>query len=76
MFQVGDVGQLDALLGESPDVVVHGFIRLLPTAPKVLGVTGVHVCALEVVPEDPNQVVPVIDLCRRKVFDLGSGDVG
>jgi len=49
---VCDVGELGALLGESPDEVSKGLIGLLPIAPEVLGVSRTHVCALEVPDED------------------------
>jgi hypothetical protein len=32
---VGDVGELDALLGETPDVILEGFTRLLFAASKI-----------------------------------------
>jgi len=50
---VGDVGELGALLGEPSDEVSEGLIRLLPTAPEVLGISRTHICALEVPDEDP-----------------------
>jgi len=45
---VCDVGELDALLGESPDEILERFIRLLSVASVVLGISREHVCALEV----------------------------
>jgi hypothetical protein len=36
----------------------------------------VHVCALEVAGKGFDQVVPVGDLRRRQMLQLGSGDVG
>jgi len=49
---VGDVGELGALLGETPDEVSERLVRLLAAAPEVPGVPGAHVCALEVPGED------------------------
>ena len=49
---VCDVGELGALLGETPNEVSEGFIGLLPAAPEVLGVSRTHICALEVPDED------------------------
>jgi len=49
---VCDVGELGALLGESPNEVSEGLIGLLSAAPEVLGVPRTHVCALEVPDED------------------------
>jgi len=51
---VCDVGELGALLGESLDEILEGLIRLLPTTPKVPGISKTHVCALEVPDKDPN----------------------
>jgi hypothetical protein len=49
---------------------------LLAAASEILGVPRVHVCALEVPGEGFDQVVPVGDLRRRKMLQLGSGGVG
>jgi len=51
---VRDVGEFGALLGEMPNEVSKGLIRLLPTAPRVLGVSRTHICALEIPDEDPD----------------------
>jgi len=52
--EVCDVGELGALLGESPDEVTEGLVRLLSAALEVLGVSRTHVCALEIPDEDPD----------------------
>jgi len=52
--RVCDVEELGALFGESPDEISERFIRLLPAAPEILGISGAHVCALEVSSEDPD----------------------
>jgi len=65
---VRDVGELGALLGESPDEISEGLIWLLPATPEVPGVPWAHVCALKVPNEDPNQVGPVVDHALRKVL--------
>jgi hypothetical protein len=75
-IRVGDVGQLGALLRESPDVVPQGFSRLLAAASEILGDPRAHVCALEVAGEGFDQVVPVGDLRRRQMLQPGSGGVG
>jgi hypothetical protein len=75
-IRVGDVGQLGALLRKSPDVVPQGLSRLLAAALEISGVPRAHVCALEVAGEGFDQVVPVGDLRRRQMLQLGSGDVG
>jgi hypothetical protein len=72
---VGDVGQLGALLRKSPDVVPKGFSRLLAAASEIPGVPRVHICALEVAGEGFDQVVPVEDLRKRQMLQLGSGGI-
>jgi hypothetical protein len=47
-IQVGDVRQLNALLGELSVVLTQGFLWLLPVAPEIPRVSRVHICALEV----------------------------
>jgi hypothetical protein len=64
-IRIGDVGQLGALLRESPDVVPEGLSRLLSAASEVPGVSRVHVRALEIAGEGLDQVIPVGDLPRR-----------
>jgi hypothetical protein len=59
---IGDVGQLGALLWESPDVVPERLSRLLPAASEVPGVSRAHVDALEIADEGLDRVVPVGDL--------------
>jgi hypothetical protein len=75
-IRIGDVGQLGALLRESPDVVPQGFSQLLAAASEIPGVPRAHVCALEVASEGFDQVVPVGDLRRWQMLQLGSGGVG
>jgi hypothetical protein len=74
--RVGDVGQLGALLRESPDVVLERLSRLLPATSEVPGVSRAHVRALEIAGEGLDQVVPVGDLPRRQVLQLGASGVG
>jgi hypothetical protein len=74
--RVGDVGQLGALLRESPDVVPERLSRLLVAASKIPGVPRAHVRALEVAGEGLDQVVPVGDLPRRQMLQPGSSGVG
>src|SRR6187455_4275 len=75
-IRVGDVGQIGALLRESPDVVPERLPRLLPAASKVPGVPGAHVCALEIASEGLDQVVPVGNLPWRQVLQPGASGVG
>jgi hypothetical protein len=63
------------LFQKSPDVIPQGFSRLLATASEIPGVSRAHVCALEVVGEGFDQVVPVGDLRRRQMLQPGSGGV-
>jgi hypothetical protein len=51
-LDMGDAGELGALLGEAPHVVAQGLIGLLPTPFEVPGVPRMHVRALEVAHED------------------------
>jgi hypothetical protein len=50
-IRVGDVGQLGALLRESPDVVPERLSQLLAAASEIPGVPRAHVRALEVAGE-------------------------
>ena len=75
-IRVGDVGQLVALLRESPDVVPERLSRLLSAASEVLGISGAHVRALEIAGESLDQVIPVGDLPRRQVLQPGASGVG
>jgi hypothetical protein len=75
-IRVGDVGQLGALLRKPPDVLPRGFPRLLAAASEIPRVPRAHVCALEVSSEGFDQVVPVGDLRRRQMLQLGSGGIG
>jgi hypothetical protein len=68
-IEVGDVGKLSALFGETPDIVIEGLVWLLFTAPEVPRVTGAHVGPLEVPFEHPLQVIPVVDLSRWEVLE-------
>jgi hypothetical protein len=68
-LDVGDAGELGALLGGASHVVTQGLARLLATPLEVPGVPRVHVRALEVAHEDMDQVGPVVDLIRRQVIE-------
>ena len=74
-LDVGDAGELGALLGEAQHVVAQGFIGLLPTPFEVPGVPRAHVSALEVVQEDLDLVGPVVDLVRGQVLEPHSRGV-
>jgi hypothetical protein len=75
-IRVGDVGQIGALLRESPDVVPERLSRLLAAASEIPGVPRAHVRALEVAGEGLDQVIPVGDLPRRQMLQPGSSGVG
>ena len=66
---VRDVRELGALLGETPNEVSERLIRLLMVAPRVLGVSRAHVCALKIPNEDPDQVGPAVDQSLREVLE-------
>ena len=55
-LDVGDAGELGALLGEAPHIVAQGLIGLLTTPFEVSVVSRAHVCALDVAHEDLDQV--------------------
>jgi hypothetical protein len=75
-IRIGDVGQLGALLRESPDVVLERLFRLLAAASKIPGVPRAHVRALEVAGEGLDPVVSVGDLPQRQMLQPGSSGVG
>jgi len=58
---------------ESPNEVSERLIRLLPTTPEVLGVPRAHVCALEVLDKDPDQVGSAMDQTLRKMLEPRPG---
>ena len=72
---VCDVGELGALLGELPNEILEGLIRLLPIAPEVLGVSRAHVHALEVPNKDPDQIGPAMDQTLREMLEPCPGRV-
>jgi hypothetical protein len=45
-------------------VLMQSLILLLPTTPKVPGISGTHIFALEVPPHNLDQVILVMDLGR------------
>jgi hypothetical protein len=55
-IRIGDVGQLGALLRESPDVVPERLSRLLAAASEIPGVFRAHVRALEIADEGASGV--------------------
>jgi hypothetical protein len=75
-IRIGDVGQLGALLRESPDVVPERLSRMLAAASEIPGISRAHVRALEIAGEGLDQVAPVGDLPRRQVLQPGSSGVG
>jgi hypothetical protein len=72
---VGDVGELGALFGETPDVIPEGFTQLLFAASEIPRVAGAHVGSFKVPLEHSHKVVPVVDLLRWEVLELGSSGV-
>ena len=68
-LDVGDAGELGALLGEASHVITQGLAGLLATPFEVPGIPRAHVRALEVAHEDVDQVGPVVDLIRRQVLE-------
>ena len=68
-LDVGDAGELGALLGEASHVITQGLAGLLGTPFEVPGVPRAHVRALEIAHEDMDQVGPVVDLIRKQVLE-------
>ena len=75
-LDVGDAGELGALLGEAPHVVPQGLAGFLLTPLEILGVSGAHIGALETVHEDLDQVGPVVDLIHGQVLEPRSSGIG
>jgi hypothetical protein len=73
--RVGDVGQLGALHGKPPDVLLQGFPWLLAAAPEIPRVPRAHVRTLEISSESLDQVVPVRDLRKRQMLQPSPGSV-
>jgi hypothetical protein len=73
--RISDVGELGALLGETPDVVPEGFVRLLFAASEIPQVAEAHVGSFEVPLEHSHKVTPVVDLSRWEVLEPGSSGV-
>jgi hypothetical protein len=65
---VSHIGQLGALPGEAPNVLMESFIWLLVAAPKVLGVTRADISTLEAPYKNLHEVGPVVDVTGRKMF--------
>ena len=63
-----DARELSALLGETPDVISQGLVRLLTAPSKIPRVARTHVRALEIAHEGPDQVRPVVDLVGWKML--------
>lgn len=66
---VEDIGELVALLGETPDVLSESLTGVLPAVLEVPQVTRVHVGALEVADEDAPEVGLVVDAIGGEVHD-------
>jgi hypothetical protein len=64
-----------ALPGESPDVILEGFTRLLPTTLQVRRVARLHIRALEVVGEVPLEKLPAINRVSQHVVQSGPSHV-
>jgi hypothetical protein len=63
------VGELCTALGKASYEVPKRFAGLLGTRAQVPGVPRAHVRALEVANERADQIVPVVDLTGRQVFE-------
>ena len=67
-----DAGELSALLGEASDVIPQRLVGLLTAPSEIPRVPRMHVHALEVSHESPDQVRPVVDLVGRKMLRPGT----
>jgi hypothetical protein len=65
-----------ALPEEPSNLILKGFAWLLSTTLQVLGVVGLHVCALEVVHEDLLEILLDINRVSHQVVQLGLSHVG
>jgi hypothetical protein len=74
-IRVGDVGELGALFGGTPDVILEGFTRLLFAASEILRVARAHVGSFKVPLKHSHKVVLVMDLSRWEVLEPSSSDV-
>ena len=71
-FGVLDAGELSALFGEASDVIPQGLIGLLTARSEIPRVPRMHIRALEVAHEGPDQVRLVVDLVGRKMLKPGA----
>jgi hypothetical protein len=68
-LRLGDARDFRTALGEAPYEVPEQLAGLLGACAQVPGVPAAHVCALEVSHEGADQVVPVVDLAGRQMFE-------
>jgi hypothetical protein len=66
---IDDVGERVALPGELADVVLQGLTGLLLVALEVPGVSGAHICPVEVPEEDLLELRPTTDAVGRQEFE-------
>jgi hypothetical protein len=65
-----------AFLGEPSNVIWEGFTRFLPATLQILGVSRLHICALEVAAGDPLEILLAINCSSRQVVEPGPSRVG
>jgi hypothetical protein len=63
------------LSGEAPVVILQGFPLLFSATLQILGIVGLHICALKVAGADLLEILPAIDRVSRQVIEPGSGRV-
>ena len=71
-FGVLHASQLGALLGETPNVFPQRLIGLLTAPSEIPRVPRMHIHALEVAHEGPDQVRPVVALVGREMLKPGT----
>jgi hypothetical protein len=64
------------MLGKAPDKLLKSLVQLLVEAFEVLGIPREHVCALKIPHEDPDQVGPITNPPRWKVFQPSPRQIG
>jgi hypothetical protein len=61
-----------AFLGETLDVIQQGFALLLSSTHQIPGISGSHVCALEVAGKDLPEILPAINQVSGQVIEPSS----
>ena len=71
-IDVGDVGELIALLGEALNVLLEGLVGPLPAVAEILGVPWVGVGTLEVADKDRTDIALAADATELELLEPSS----